>query len=764
MNIYTVSSNDLATIANVGPSSAKKIVQLRDEVLAGKHAPITIQDLASIRLSVENWQSLIDNGTISIDLPPVKGAEKVDPSQPKYMTHAEMMDAIRLVVQEQSVVIGKHISSLRTEVTGQMSDLHSQMTDQVSDLETKMTNRIADMQSSFTQGMSDVERRLATEIHGNSRQCTFLSAKVDEVQARFDDVQRIVSHQASQVLPGFQPVTMPDYTSREMAERKGTEVPVTSAQEMPGALPQRAPGISPAGVTGISQQPIKEEGAPSRQLTFEQALIEKLMSPIPTDGIYVSKDGVKPTTSRSAVATAKIIKPQAPPPDGQYIKPLEEPPKDKTKDRGRSKVKGLHSERRSSDSESSDGESDRSVSPLPPKMEVFSGDPKGLTWSSFISKFDRIAKRRNWTKRKRLDRLFDCLSEKALEYANRSEGRNSYRKLKKELGLRFDLKEAPVAARQKLHLMKQNDDEGLEEYLQRVLTSAMDGFNTADNNTVQQLATEAFLRGCKHKEASAYVFNESPRTIQEACQKVKTVLANRKAIFGSKVSFQERAFTLEEERRVSEMEKQIQTLTSALRRSSPSPFREQIYGDSRRYPSSSYPYGPWDLEQRPQSPSYGRSWSPRDYRADGYENGYRRGRSPTIRQRDRPQQRSPLPTPREADKLLYNQSPVRGNARGRSPYYERNRPEPRGYRNRNISPGYGARSSPERRPYNYPPRGPSPTRYQDREPFPSKSDQKPPDTSPNIQQPKIRSVDSSHEQLPNQDLNLEGLVVPATDF
>ena len=96
---------------------------------------------------------------------------------------------------------------------------------------------------------------------------------MDEVQARFDDVQRIVSHQVSQVLPGFQPVTMPDFTSRGMTERQDTEVPVTSAQEMPGALPQRAPSISPAGVTGISQQPIKKEGAPSRQLTFEQARI-----------------------------------------------------------------------------------------------------------------------------------------------------------------------------------------------------------------------------------------------------------------------------------------------------------------------------------------------------------------------------------------------------------------------------------------------------------------------------------------------------------
>lgn len=57
------------------------------------------------------------------------------------ITHTEMMDAIWLVVQEQSVVTGKHMTSLRTEMTGQMSDLHSQMTKQVSHLESKLTNR-----------------------------------------------------------------------------------------------------------------------------------------------------------------------------------------------------------------------------------------------------------------------------------------------------------------------------------------------------------------------------------------------------------------------------------------------------------------------------------------------------------------------------------------------------------------------------------------------------------------------------------------------
>ena len=41
--------------------------------------------------------------------------------------------------------------------------------------------------------------------------------------------------------------------------------------------------------------------------------------------------------------------------------------------------------------------------------------------------------------------------------------------LKGKLALRFDLKEEPVAARQQLHLAKQDDNETLEAYLQRAL-------------------------------------------------------------------------------------------------------------------------------------------------------------------------------------------------------------------------------------------------------------------------------------------------------
>ena len=46
------------------------------------------------------------------------------------------------------------------------------------------------------------------------------------------------------------------------------------------------------------------------------------------------------------------------------------------------------------DHDSRDSDSDRSLSPLPPKLPVYSGEPKSTSWQSFIAKFDRIANRK----------------------------------------------------------------------------------------------------------------------------------------------------------------------------------------------------------------------------------------------------------------------------------------------------------------------------------------------------------------------------------
>ena len=105
----------------------------------------------------------------------------------------------------------------------------------------------------------------------------------------------------------------------------------------------------------------------------------------------------------------------------------------------------------------------------------------------------------------------------------------------------------------------------------------------ADKSMLQNVATEAFLRGCRHKEAAITVFNEGPTNIQIACQRINTLIANKKAVYGSRVTFQERQFTLEEERRVSDLEKSVNTLM--MMRGSPSP--------SRRYTSGSNDLGYW---------------------------------------------------------------------------------------------------------------------------------------------------------------------------
>ena len=87
-----------------------------------------------------------------------------------------------------------------------------------------------------------------------------------------------------------------------------------------------------------------------------------------------------------------------------------------------------------------------------------------------------------------------------------------------------------MADRSNLACIKQTEDESLEEFLHRVFTIAMNGFDKADNATMQKVALEAFLRGCRYKEAAALALNQCLNSIQEACRLVKTILANKKAI------------------------------------------------------------------------------------------------------------------------------------------------------------------------------------------------------------------------------------------
>ena len=206
-------------------------------------------------------------------------------------------------------------------------------------------------------------------------------------------------------------------------------------------------------------------------------------------------------------------------------------------------------------------------------------------------------------RRKKLDRLYDCLTDKALEYAARSDNCNNFAPLKGEFALRFDLKDEAVAARQQLHLAKQGDNETLEAYLQRILAIAMDGYKDASAVLLQQMDTEAFLRGCRRKDAATLFMIEAPQTIHVACKRIKTMLANKKAN-GGKVSFSGRIFEVQEETRVLNMEKKVDDLLKTVHRPSTRP--RPVLPSPPRY-SSGYQAQSW---QRPRSPGYYRGGSP----------------------------------------------------------------------------------------------------------------------------------------------------------
>ena len=152
------------------------------------------------------------------------------------------------------------------------------------------------------------------------------------------------------------------------------------------------------------------------------------------------------------------------------------------------------------------------------------------------------------------------------------------------MGQRFDLKDTCIAPCQNLHVIKQFEDESIDAVLQRVMNVATDGYGMANSDTLQHVAAEAFL-----SVVATIVLNKGPTSIQSACQRIKTLIANKRAVYRSRVSFQESAFTLEVELRVSRIEKALDAIQVMSRGSTPSPSRQYR---SRSPDPSYYPNEP----------------------------------------------------------------------------------------------------------------------------------------------------------------------------
>ena len=103
--------------------------------------------------------------------------------------------------------------------------------------------------------------------------------------------------------------------------------------------------------------------------------------------------------------------------------------------------------------------------------------------------------------------------------------------------------EEASSARRQLQFVRQGNTESVEEFAEMVQFLTMDGFHHNTSDIMDQIGTEAFLRGCREKEAARYIIKRNPKSINEALKWIKASMANSRAIYGTRSPVQQNRST-----------------------------------------------------------------------------------------------------------------------------------------------------------------------------------------------------------------------------
>ena len=95
------------------------------------------------------------------------------------------------------------------------------------------------------------------------------------------------------------------------------------------------------------------------------------------------------------------------------------------------------------------------------------------------------------------------------------------------MNLRFGQKDTPRTAQSQLFVMKQKDEEELEEWAEHCMSVSMDGWQDQSEVVAQEQAVNAFLRGAKGRDSALAVMDKEPASIDEAVRQMKQATTNR---------------------------------------------------------------------------------------------------------------------------------------------------------------------------------------------------------------------------------------------
>ncbi|VDI47032.1 Hypothetical predicted protein [Mytilus galloprovincialis] len=177
--------------------------------------------------------------------------------------------------------------------------------------------------------------------------------------------------------------------------------------------------------------------------------------------------------------------------------------------------------------------SKRQDGPLPPKMSTYDGRSD---WRPYLVQFNHIANRYNWTNQDRLDKLIECLRDRALKFFTTmpKSVQEGYQAVCKKMEDRFGRKDLPHVIRRQLQDLRQLPEEPLDEYAERTQDLATDGFPGTPDDFIQIVATDAFLKGCMDKKAALTAMDKDPDSLDKALKYVKSAVTNQKVILGNK--------------------------------------------------------------------------------------------------------------------------------------------------------------------------------------------------------------------------------------
>ena len=163
-------------------------------------------------------------------------------------------------------------------------------------------------------------------------------------------------------------------------------------------------------------------------------------------------------------------------------------------------------------------------------MQTFHGER--LKWKTFLFSFKEVARSSKWDDETRLERLISCMRDKAINYIQKrpSRVRKNYRRLMRDLRKRYGQKDPPSSSRRQLGYTKQDENEDLEDYAERIHQLVLDGHPGVDDRNIQNLAVDAFLRGCRDKLAALLAAGKKPKTILKAVRRVNEAVHDQKAL------------------------------------------------------------------------------------------------------------------------------------------------------------------------------------------------------------------------------------------